>query len=636
MTRIRSFLREARRRRVYTSAAAYVVVAGGTIQLASSIFTSLELPDTGLKVLIVLLILAFPIVLVLAWMFDVDRAGIHKTTAILGGETKEKPAPGGGWTAPPGRLRQDPPKRVEVVKEAPAPERVRNASLAFVRHELRTPINAIIGYSEMLLDDATEERDTQAAGDLGRVVRCGREILGQVERILDPERISADTHRDVVSYGEQIRANLRDPLSAVMGYTEMLIEDSHASGRTARVADLDRVLAASRRLLELSNDIVAVATNAADAAPADMARGASLAEDVLSKVRSVQEHRVEADRRGSLLVVDDSPMNRDLLAKQLARKGYLVTTAESGAAAFELMAERSFDLVLLDVLMPELDGVGVLIRMKTDPALCSIPVIMISALDEVDSVVRCLEIGAADFVSKPFHPTLLDARINSALQARTPGAADQTSHTVDDESPVGRMIAGTLPAYVVDRLRAGETRALDAVSDAAVFFVDMDQAVAATDPARRAALTENLIDAAHRAAAEEGAIVLLHGIGLAMAAGFPKPDPEAAHRLARTALRFSREAEQAGIKLRSGLHTGSVIGAVVGRDVLSFWIWGEGVDIARRLAISAERGRINMSAACSALLKDDFTVTSRGVIELAGHGQMRAYVLESEAVAATS
>jgi adenylate cyclase len=328
-------------------------------------------------------------------------------------------------------------------------------------------------------------------------------------------------------------------------------------------------------------------------------------------------------------------MNRDLLARQLARKGYFVTTAESGEEALELMSEQSFDLVLLDVLMPGLDGVGVLLRMKGDARLSATPVIMISALDEIDSVVRCLELGAADFVSKPFHPTLLDARINSALQAQAAQHRTQTRNASHADSPaVASLVAGTVPDYVLQRLRKNDTRILDGATHAAAYFVDVDHAVAASDPAQRATMTETLIEAAHRAGAEHGSHVLLHGIGLVMVAGFPEPDTDAAARIARTALAFSREVEQSGIRLRSGMHVGEVFAAVVGKGNLSYWVWGDAIDLSRRLALSADRGSISVSAACFAALKDDFQVASRGVIEVAGRGQMRAYSLKSEAVPA--
>ena len=121
---------------------------------------------------------------------------------------------------------------------------------------------------------------------------------------------------------------------------------------------------------------------------------------------------------GAMLVVDDELLNRTLLATSLEEEGYAVETADDGQVALELLRERRFDVVLLDLLMPEMDGYQVLEQMKVDPNLRHIPVIVISALDELDSVVRCIEMGATDYLTKPFDPVLLRARINASLASK--------------------------------------------------------------------------------------------------------------------------------------------------------------------------------------------------------------------------
>jgi adenylate cyclase len=120
----------------------------------------------------------------------------------------------------------------------------------------------------------------------------------------------------------------------------------------------------------------------------------------------------------SVLVVDDDRVNRKLLARTLATLGHRVTTAADGREALDRMLADEPDIVLLDVVMPELDGIGVLERMKGDRALRAVPVIMISALEDFDSVVRCIELGAEDYLQKPFNPVLLRARIRAGLDKR--------------------------------------------------------------------------------------------------------------------------------------------------------------------------------------------------------------------------
>lgn len=121
----------------------------------------------------------------------------------------------------------------------------------------------------------------------------------------------------------------------------------------------------------------------------------------------------------SLLIVDDNEDNRYTLTRRLQREGYAnLTSAVDGQQALELLGARSFDLVLLDVMMPNLNGYDVLERMRADNRLRHIPVIMISALDEVESVIRCVELGAEDYLSKPFNPTLLRARVGASLEKK--------------------------------------------------------------------------------------------------------------------------------------------------------------------------------------------------------------------------
>ena len=120
----------------------------------------------------------------------------------------------------------------------------------------------------------------------------------------------------------------------------------------------------------------------------------------------------------NILVVDDNEMNRDMLSRRLTRMGYAVITAENGNDALSKVNEGDFDLVLLDIMMPDVSGYEVLEKLKSDDKTLSLPVIMISAVDDLDSVVRCIELGAEDYLFKPFNPVLLRARVRASLDKR--------------------------------------------------------------------------------------------------------------------------------------------------------------------------------------------------------------------------
>lgn len=121
---------------------------------------------------------------------------------------------------------------------------------------------------------------------------------------------------------------------------------------------------------------------------------------------------------GLLLVVDDNEMNRDILSRRLEQEGHKVSFAENGRQALEMIRAEPFDIVLLDIMMPEMNGYEVLEHLKADKNLRHIPVIMISAVDELDSVIRCIELGAEDYLPKPFNATLLRARVGASLEKK--------------------------------------------------------------------------------------------------------------------------------------------------------------------------------------------------------------------------
>jgi two-component system, cell cycle response regulator len=125
-----------------------------------------------------------------------------------------------------------------------------------------------------------------------------------------------------------------------------------------------------------------------------------------------------ASTTGTILVVDDDLLNRIVLSTNLQEAGYLVQMAEDGRQALEMLSAQPFDVVLLDLLMPEMDGYQVLEQMKANNTLRNIPVIIVSSLDEMESILRCIEMGATDYLPKPFDAALLHARLSGSLASK--------------------------------------------------------------------------------------------------------------------------------------------------------------------------------------------------------------------------
>ena len=127
----------------------------------------------------------------------------------------------------------------------------------------------------------------------------------------------------------------------------------------------------------------------------------------------------------SLLVVDDNEMNRDMLSRRLRRQGYRVEVAEDGRQALDMLRQEEFNLILLDIMMPEMNGYQVLERLKADQSLHHIPVIMTSSLDEMDGIDKCIELGAEAFLTKPFNMVTLKTRVTACLENILPNRPEE-------------------------------------------------------------------------------------------------------------------------------------------------------------------------------------------------------------------
>jgi class 3 adenylate cyclase len=254
--------------------------------------------------------------------------------------------------------------------------------LAHLRHELRTPLNHIIGYSEMLLEDAEQSDAAGLSSGLRQVREDAQRLLSLINDLVRADAGEVDlTH---------LSTQLSEPLRSVTSTVAALEAQAQGAGAQREAEDLKRIALATATLQSV------VATGA---------QPAGTSADAM-------------DAAGAILVVDDNAANREMLARRLERDGHRVKLADGGHAALELLRSQPVNLVLLDVMMPQIDGYEVLRQLKSDPVLRDIPVLMISAVDEIDSVVRCIELGAEDYLPKPFDPVLLRARIGACLEKK--------------------------------------------------------------------------------------------------------------------------------------------------------------------------------------------------------------------------
>ncbi len=333
--------------------------------------------------------------------------------------------------------------------------------------------------------------------------------------------------------------------------------------------------------------------------------------------------------------------NRALLSRRLSREGHRVTTAAGGRQALGLLQVDEFDLVLLDLMMPEMNGFEVLARLKADPRLYRVPVIMISALDEMDSVVRCIEAGAEDYLPKPFNPVLLKARISAALEKKQWRERERLylDRLESEKEKYERLLLNILPRQIVGRLNSGETIIADRFDDVSVLFSDL---VGFTKISSELAPTQlvsylNTLFSEFDAIARELGVEKIKMIGDAymVVAGVPEPRPDHARAVADMALRMVETVERANrdlgtsFKARIGVHSGPVVAGIIGTHRFLYDVWGDTVNVASRLESYSLANRIQVSEATARLLAEGYELEPRGAVSVKGKGKLETFFLNA-------
>jgi class 3 adenylate cyclase len=329
---------------------------------------------------------------------------------------------------------------------------------------------------------------------------------------------------------------------------------------------------------------------------------------------------------GTILIADDNRVNRLLLARGLEQDGHTVVFAEHGGEALDLLRRQPFDLLLLDVLMPERDGFEVLAELQEDPHLRDIPVIVTSSLDEIDSVVRCLEMGAEDYLTKPVNPVLLGARINASLEKKR--LRDQQRELISKFAT--REVAE-------DLLTSGFSLGGKYVEASALFcdIRSFTTIAEAHDPAETIELLNDYYLLMMDAIGGEGGVVnQMVGDGLMAIFGAPAPRDDhrqaavlAARQMVELIRLFNEEQaarDKAEIQIGVGVASGSVIAGYTGtHNRATYTCVGDTVNLAARLeAHTKELGRpILIDENTRSGLADEIAVEPQGELLVKGKTQ---------------
>ena len=353
-------------------------------------------------------------------------------------------------------------------------------------------------------------------------------------------------------------------------------------------------------------------------------------------------------QEASVLVVDDSRMMRLALIRALNGLGFRnITEAANGRQALDIAVAKTFDLMLLDMEMPEMTGMEVLNAMKDMPELSGLPVIVVSGAEQVENAVQCIELGAEDFLPKPFSPTLLRARVTSSIEKKRLRDLDrlrlqqlQTEKELlqIEKDKSENLLLNILPKAVADRLKGGERTIANGHATVTVLFADL---VGFTELARRTTPADlvsllNGIFTAFDLLVERHELEKIKTIGdsYMLAGGIPIHRADHAQAVADIALEMIQtlsalNAERGtSLRVRIGINTGPIVAGVIGKRKFTYDLWGDTVNLASRMESSGVPGLVHVSESTYEALKGDFDLEERGITQVKGVGEVRTYFLK--------
>lgn len=348
-----------------------------------------------------------------------------------------------------------------------------------------------------------------------------------------------------------------------------------------------------------------------------------------------------------VLLVDDSRLIRMGSRRSLEEIGLKdITEAGDGREAIEILARERFDLMLLDMEMPEMNGMEVLAVMRDTPHHPWPPVIVISGGTSLDDAVRCIELGAEDYLSKPFNPVLLRARVKTSVERKR--LRDQEALRMrqlkrqhealgQEQAKTEQLLLNILPRQIASRLKAGEEHIADAFPNVSVLFADMVGFTAMSRTMTASALVEVLGDLFSRfdLITEKHGLEKIKTIGdcYMLAGGVPEPTDDHAHAAVDAAIDMCKALEEihertgGALRMRIGVHSGPIVAGVIGLRKFTYDLWGDTVNVASRMESTGAPGRIHVSANTAELIRNDFNLESRGFIEVKSLGQVETFFI---------
>ena len=515
-------------------------------------------------------------------------------------------------------------------------KREKDALISKARHNLKNPVNAILGFSEMLIEDCEDEGFEDILPDLKKIHDSGKEILKIIEESLSDSNVELSGEK-ISEIGRKMEISLRTPINTVIGYSEMLQEDADDIELDTFSEDLDKIIKSGKALTSEIDKVISFNPNKF-VEKKDQSFGAI--KSVLTSIQPLAKDEETKIVTGSILVVDDNKNNTTLLKKRLQKIGNNVATANDGIEALNKVNDYEFDLVLLDIIMPNMNGYEVLEFLKKDKRYYEIPIIMLSSMDDLTSIYRCIELGADDYVTKPFDKMILEARISACIEKKI--LRDKEKQLLEEirkeKEKSDSLLLNILPKEIADRLKSGEELIADKHNEVSVLFADIVEFTPQSQNLNPKELVSilNTIFTHFDDLSTKYNIEKIKTIGdnyfavAGLQVGGRKSAIDLinmAKEMITTVNNINDDLNAMNVSVRVGIHTGPIVAGVIGKNKFAYDLWGATVNKASRMESSGDKNKIQISSETYNLIKEDFEVTEKREVDIKGLGATKTYIL---------
>ncbi len=474
------------------------------------------------------------------------------------------------------------------------------------RHDIRTSFNVLIGYTEMCLEDV--DSHALAFGVLSQFLEEVRSLLRDTEYALESAMLDSE-ELFTIQISTWLKLNLLPSIQRISVLIKS-IDDTHFHSENR-----DNLELALKRLTQQCLQ------------PFDHVHFGMRKSEEMTSVKQ-KETQTSGHFIGRVLLVDDEWHNLAILRHKLERLQFNVTSLTSPQAALTLARENQYDIVMVDLHMPEMTGLEFLNHMSNDPMTREVPVLVISASDDVELLSECIKCGAVDFLPKPVEVSILQARTHSILDKKLSRDRERqmAAELAYEKARVDDLLSMILPQETVTELKETGAVRPRRFSNVAVLFCD----VVNFTPYCETHSPEELIAHLHSLFSEFDTVVELQGLqkiktigdSYMAAAGLLRPvkQPLLSAVLAGLEMIDVVAGHSSGWKVRVGVHVGDVIAGVVGTRQYLFDLWGDTVNIAARLENSGQEMSVTLLQEVLPNLSDDYSVRNLGKVNLKGKG----------------